>query len=77
MMVSSSSGESVNLPSWSAVGGSESSDSVSVSAAELAMLAEGSGHMGVDGGYIGVIGTFASKGSTKAFQGPWKLFPSM
>ena len=32
--------------------------------------------MGVEGGYSGVVGTLASKGSTKAFQGPWKGFPS-
>ena len=32
--------------------------------------------MGVDGGYKGLIGVLASKGSTSAFQGPWKGFPS-
>lgn len=40
------------------------------------MLAEGKGKIGVDGGYSGDIGTLASNGSTRAFQGPWNGLPS-
>ena len=75
VIVSSSSGKVVKRPSE--IGGSDKSPvSVSVSAAEPGMLADGKGHMGVEGGYMGVIGTLASSGSTKAFQGPWKGLPS-
>ena len=43
--------------------------------AEVTLPAEG--NPGVDGGYKGEFGiTFVSNGSTKAFQGPWKGFPS-
>jgi hypothetical protein len=69
MMVSSSSGDMANWPSE--VGGFEQSPtSVSVPADDPGRLADGKGHIGVDGGYIGVIGALASRGSTKAFQGP-------
>lgn len=50
VIVSSSSGDKVNLPSFSAVGGSEKSDSSSVPTVELAILAEGKGNIGVEGG---------------------------
>lgn len=43
----------------------------------LARLAEGKGKMGVDGGYRGLIGVFASSGSIRAFHGPWNGLPSM
>jgi hypothetical protein len=77
VIVSSSSGNIVNAPFRSDVGGSDkSSISVSVPADEPGMLAEGNGHTGVERGYAGVIGTFASSGSTKAFQGPWNGLPS-
>ena len=68
-MVSSSSGDVVNRSLE--VGGSDKSPiSVSVPADDPGRLADGNGHMGVESGYIGVIGTLASKGSTKAFHGP-------
>ena len=51
-----------------------SKSSVSVSVSAEAML---EGNPGVDGGYKGEFGiTFVSNGSTNAFHGPWKGFPS-
>jgi len=53
---------------------SKSSVSVSVSA-EAVLPVEG--NPGVDGGYNGELGmTLVSNGSTNAFHGPWKGFPS-
>src|SRR6266699_2444549 len=49
--------------------------SVSASATETCAPAEWG--IGVEGGYTGVDGTFARRGSTKAFHGPWKGLPSM
>lgn len=60
-----------------ALSGPESERSSSVSASvDPWVLAEAKGNMGVEGGYIGDSGTFARSGSTKAFHGPWKGFPS-
>lgn len=43
---------------------------------ELLNVAESCDIMGVEGGYAGVIGALAKRGSTKALQGPWNGFPS-
>ena len=52
---------------------------MSVSVSTEVMLPAAEGNPGVDGGYKGEFGiwiTLVSNGSTNAFHGPWKGFPS-
>lgn len=73
MVWSSSSGEIEFKPAL----GDCSRSSVSVSVSADAMLPGVEGNPGVEGGYSGELGiTLVSNGSTSAFHGPWKGFPS-
>lgn len=67
----------MNVAGETALGEPEkSSGSVPSVSVPLWVLAEDNGNIGVESGYTGVIGVFASNGSTSAFHGPWKGFPS-
>jgi hypothetical protein len=44
---------------------------------DMDVVAERRGSIGVEVGYAGDIGVFESRGSTRAFQGPWNGLLSM